>query len=916
MPHRLSFALLMLGAALAACGTENVSSAVGDLTIEPSELDFGPAWIGDSISRQVEIRNDGRVPATLAVTGFQAPFDGVRALTVPAAGSAVLELSFRPTEPTASRATVVLGSPDHPAIELDLRGEGVVAAISIEPALYFGRVKVGERLALPLPVRNEAPLATPAFHYRLDGADEDAFLVTRRVTNIGPSQTEEFEITFAPTAPVLQSAKLLVAACETCEEATVALGGTGVVAQLVANPNPLDLGDVRPGASRTRLLRVENRGGYPASLQEVRVEGAGFSADGTALPVELNENGSADLSVTFAPADLGDREGVLALIDAAGAVALEVSLRGHGGGVQVVAEPEAVNLGTVPFGWSGGAALVLRNVGEPYPVDLTGATIRGAAGWSVTTPPLPAAIGGEGLSLTVAFVARAGGTQGAELVLATSDPAWPEVTVPLRAQVLDRPCEVVASPTSLRFGVVDPEWATLRDVELVNVGGEPCLVWDLALDPAGAPTFALVDPPADRELAPGAAMRVEVRFSPGPTNLEVQTTTLRYRLSSATRPEGAVPISAWAPGTRLAAVPEPVEFGRVPPGRTLRKSFTVRGSGPPFRLLAARVSAGSPSAFRLVSTPAMPVVFTTEPQEFVVEYAPEAEGNDRGEVELEFEDAERPPYVPAPIPFREPLVVRLRGSSGPCGTECDPPIAVCPAPTEGLVGEVVTLVGSGVDPNGDPLACEWSVVSAPIGSNRRPMYPSSCSTTFYPDVVGVYTIRLQVRDPLGNVGECVTTHTSVAPPDGLWVELFWDIPDDVDLHLLHPLAGDPHSTASWRTTPYDCYYLNQNPDWDQPGVTSDDPTHDRDDTSGTGPENVRVPIPSALHPYHVGVVFFRDHGTGAPVTATINAYCRGAFAVNRQTTLTTNAETVFLGSMTFDAAGACTWTDAGPPPAP
>ena len=82
-----------LSLALFACGGEDLDSALGEVTVTPAELDFGPVWIGDRAEETLAFTNDGRVPAALAVGGLEAPFDGPATVSVPSAGEAYQLLS-------------------------------------------------------------------------------------------------------------------------------------------------------------------------------------------------------------------------------------------------------------------------------------------------------------------------------------------------------------------------------------------------------------------------------------------------------------------------------------------------------------------------------------------------------------------------------------------------------------------------------------------------------------------------------------------------------------------------------------------------------------------------------------------------------------------------------------------------------
>ena len=76
------------------------------------------------------------------------------------------------------------------------------------------------------------------------------------------------------------------------------------------------------------------------------------------------------------------------------------------------------------------------------------------------------------------------------------------------------------------------------------------------------------------------------------------------------------------------------------------------------------------------------------------------------------------------------------------------PVAVAEAiPTQTTVGSAVLLKGSASsDPDGDPLTWSWSIALRPGGSNASIASPSGAETSFVPDVPGVYTIQLVVRD--------------------------------------------------------------------------------------------------------------------------------------------------------------------------
>ena len=190
---------------------------------------------------------------------------------------------------------------------------------------------------------------------------------------------------------------------------------------------------------------------------------------------------------------------------------------------------------------------------------------------------------------------------------------------------------------------------------------------------------------------------------------------------------------------------------------------------------------------------------------------------------------------------------------------------MCPAPLTTRPLVAVTLVGTAMDADGVIASWSWTLVSSPPGSTGSFGSPASPVTSFTPNLVGVYTIRLTVTDDDGLTATCTTTVTATG--DGIRVELQWNTNfSDVDTHLLRMAGG-----TGWFNSPNDCYYANANPSWDAAG-TPDDPRLDIDDVEGYGPENINLDVPVTGATYRVGIHYYADDGVGAS-TATVRIYC-------------------------------------------
>ncbi len=100
-------------------------------------------------------------------------------------------------------------------------------------------------------------------------------------------------------------------------------------------------------------------------------------------------------------------------------------------------------------------------------------------------------------------------------------------------------------------------------------------------------------------------------------------------------------------------------------------------------------------------------------------------------------------------------------------------------------------------------------------------------------------------------------------------QIYFSVGSDMDLHLLHPKAYGQY--FDWT---YDCYWDNVNPEWGIFGPGGN-PTLDRDDADGVGPEQISLREPEHGVRYQIGVHYWNDWGYG-PSIASVAIYVDGA----------------------------------------
>lgn len=195
---------------------------------------------------------------------------------------------------------------------------------------------------------------------------------------------------------------------------------------------------------------------------------------------------------------------------------------------------------------------------------------------------------------------------------------------------------------------------------------------------------------------------------------------------------------------------------------------------------------------------------------------------------------------------------------------------------------------------------EWTV-TGPEGSPELTFIPGKnfANPVVDVNVAGIYTFCLTVRDE-ENVYSCEDACWTVVviPKEAIHIELIWDTPldpdtsdtgethgSDMDLHFAHPFANSGQDIDGdgvndpWFDQVFDCFWFNKTNNWGSfSPEADDDPSLDRDDTDGWGPENLNVNIPEEGATYSVGVHYWNPWGF-CESTATLRIYIYGTLDV-------------------------------------
>ncbi len=368
-----------------------------------------------------------------------------------------------------------------------------------------------------------------------------------------------------------------------------------------------------------------------------------------------------------------------------------------------------------------------------------------------------------------------------------------------------------------------------------------------------------------------------------------------------------VPIQANVGGPCITVNPTKVNFGGKLVGKTARVDVEITSCGDVALELReiALLPDGSPeyslSLAEMPNAPANPAQLTAADTPIVLQ------PNQKATFSVVYFPEDISPLDGTGQPITDEAVVRIRSNSFRAEVlteisgfgvekECPTAVIIVQEGEEVIPQTNLHLIGSqSYAAAGSIQSYRWEV-DQPNGSQSvfRPSLTQP-DPSFEANVAGVYTFRLTVRDSSGE-DSCVPAVATVYvnPNEAIHLELLWDTPNDpdqtntgnnagadLDIHFTHPLAvggydGDGDgSMDGWFDDPFDTFWDNPNPNWGSIDPAIDDnPSLDRDDTDGAGPENVNLNIPENGVKYKVGVHYWDDHGFG-PSATTIRVYVYG-----------------------------------------
>ncbi len=358
----------------------------------------------------------------------------------------------------------------------------------------------------------------------------------------------------------------------------IAVTAERTVAEFAIEGDSLTAFFTRLFVPQLRQFTVRSIGSQPLTVTGLRVVKAGtvFSVRPLQpLPVTLTTNQTTTFEITFTPNARGPFQGVIVVETAPCGNVHALALTGSGDTEGLSADRADIDFVLDPCSFTPLCESIVLNNRSPEPVEVLDLSFIPAGGSFSIDPavalPFVLAANAE-KTIRVCANPPIIGTGQATLVITSSDPAYPTLTVALHAT--RDSSGVTVSESAVDFGrLADCMPATPRRITITNTGGLRETV-DIAFVNGGNGFAATMT--AAESINAGRTYSFDVSFTrPGYGSFDDVLVLTTQRCGT----EFRIPLHAEAVSQEYLAVPNPLIFPAVNVGGSTTRQFTVQNSG-------------------------------------------------------------------------------------------------------------------------------------------------------------------------------------------------------------------------------------------------------------------------------------------------------------------------------------------------
>ena len=419
-------------------GLSGTGVAAGDLTTNPTSINFGTVVVGSTSPQTETLKNTGGSNLTVTAATVSGAGFSYAGLTLPLTlvpnQASTFSISFAPTVAGASSGNLSLTvSGSTTSVDIALSGTGVTpGTLTPTPtSVSFGSVQVGNSASSSETLTNTGGSSLTISAASASGAGFSLSGLTLPLTlNAGASTS--FTVHFSPSGSGTFSGSVNITSTGSNPNLSIPLSGTGVTpGTLTPNPASMTFTNVQVGQSPTQTETLKNTGGSNVQISQVTASGTGFSVSGFTPPVTLPPGQSTSFSVIFTPPSAGNFSGSVSITSDASNSNLSVPLTGSAVGATqtTLSVTNPISVGSVFDGLSGTQSGTLTASGGT--VSVSSVTLGGTnpAEFSISGLTFPVTVTtSQPVSFTVTFTPAASGAASATASFASNASNSPTVT--------------------------------------------------------------------------------------------------------------------------------------------------------------------------------------------------------------------------------------------------------------------------------------------------------------------------------------------------------------------------------------------------------------------------------------------------------------------------------------------------------
>jgi MYXO-CTERM domain-containing protein len=569
----------------------------------PARVDFGEVGLGIEAERSILFENTGDAAVRIQSRRLMSDLGDYRLEvavpdTIAAKQKVEILVAFVPIQLGESTAILeVVADDDVGTHRVTLAGTGVVPGLAVshgappcdgsEGSLSFGRVPPGERATQTIRFEAIGSLPVTVSSARVGETTGAEFAITaiEALMVVQPGQTFELEASYTPADTGSDTAAFLIDTDAPGSRAVrIATCGAGASPHVCADP--LDLGRVSFGGTKSGTMQVRNCGSDPIDVTAVSMSGAGgppshpgysIRSIGGTLPVSLEVGRELDVEVELDGTTLGAAEGFVHVTTGAPdmpnaffRVSAEIA---DICGLEVL--PEVLVFPSVLVGTSERRNVLLANSGEEQCTVTRLEVTSGASVFELRDDPAIPYDLEAGLSslVTVRYAPTLPGAQDQGVLEVQTGPSIHRIDLVGNPPLADG-CQLDVVPSFINWGAVNAGMSVTREVEVSNIGRTDCLLIGAELDPSSSSRFTniAVSPGL---VAAGAQTTVLVTLRPLPGDPSA-TGTLRITTDDVDSPVFEIGLFGSTAAPSICVTPRDLDFGMTMNGI---ESFRVWACG-------------------------------------------------------------------------------------------------------------------------------------------------------------------------------------------------------------------------------------------------------------------------------------------------------------------------------------------------